>query len=150
MAVTRIPIPAWAKAQKADERLELSLSEIKIDVRTVNCLDEQKIFTVRDLLNCTPERLLEISNFGPKTLETVYAALEKIGFHRSAGPNQLPAKDFALLRKQPFSNSPGSGTTAITIPSTARMTPTTTASNAVRGSVGSSLLGQADEAIILE
>jgi DNA-directed RNA polymerase subunit alpha len=110
MAVTRIPIPAWAKTQKADERLELSLAEINIDVRTVNCLDEQKISTVRDLLDCTPERLLEIPNFGVKTLETVYAALEKIGFHRTARPDGPPARDFALLREQTFSNSPGSGT----------------------------------------
>ena len=28
MAVTRIPIPAWAKTQKADDQLGLSLSEI--------------------------------------------------------------------------------------------------------------------------
>jgi DNA-directed RNA polymerase subunit alpha len=99
MAVTRIPIPAWAKAQKADERLERSLSEIKIDVRTVNCLDEQKIFTVRDLLNCTPERLLEIPNFGVKTLETVYKALAKIGFHRATRPEEERKDGYALLRE---------------------------------------------------
>jgi hypothetical protein len=28
MAVTRIPIPAWAKNQKADDRPDLSLAEI--------------------------------------------------------------------------------------------------------------------------
>ena len=99
MAVTRIPIPAWAKTQKADDRLELSLSETDLDVRTVNCLDEQKIFTVRDLLNCTPDRLLEIPNFGPKTLKTVYKALAKIGFHRTARPDGQPTRNFALLRE---------------------------------------------------
>jgi DNA-directed RNA polymerase alpha subunit len=80
MAVTRIPIPAWAKNQKADDRFELSLSEIGLIVRTVNLLEEDGIFTVQDLLNCTPERLLAIPNFGEKTLETIYAALAKIGF----------------------------------------------------------------------
>jgi DNA-directed RNA polymerase subunit alpha len=102
MAVTRIPIPAWAKTQKADERLELSLSEIDLAVRTVNCLEEQGVFTVRDLLNCSPERLLKIQNFGVKTLETVYAALEKIGFYRTSRQAMeetkgLPARNFALL-----------------------------------------------------
>ena len=77
MAVTRIPIPAWATNQKADDRLELSLSEIDLIVRTVNCLEDEGIFTVQDLLNCTPERLLEIQNLGEKTLETVYGALAK-------------------------------------------------------------------------
>jgi DNA-directed RNA polymerase subunit alpha len=104
MAVTRIPIPAWARTQTTDARLDLSLSEIDLIVRTVNCLEEQGIFTVRDLLNRTPQQLLEISNFGVKTLETVYEALEKIGFYRASKPpvEQVigpPAGKFALLRE---------------------------------------------------
>jgi DNA-directed RNA polymerase subunit alpha len=100
MAVTRIPIPAWAKNQKADNRLELSLSETNLIVRTVNCLEEKGIFTVQNLLNRTPKQLLEIPNFGEKTLETIYEALEKIGFHRTAKPDGPTApKDFALLRE---------------------------------------------------
>jgi DNA-directed RNA polymerase subunit alpha len=103
MAVTRIPIPAWARTQKADNRLELSLAEIDLMVRTVNCLEDEGIFTVQDLLECTPQQLLEIPNLGEKTLETIYAALAKIGFYR---PGQQPAEDggdpsspdFALLR----------------------------------------------------
>ena len=103
MAVTRIRIPEWAKTQKTDNRLELSLSEVDLVVRTVNCLEDHGIFTVQDLLNSTPEQLLEIPNLGEKTLETIYAALEKIGFyrpgHQPATPVQfqLPPKGFALL-----------------------------------------------------
>jgi DNA-directed RNA polymerase subunit alpha len=99
MAVTRIPIPAWAKNQKADDRLERSVAEIDLIVRTVNVLEEEGIFTVKDLLNCTPERLLKISNFGEKTLETVYAALEKIDFQRAPKPDGVPTRDFALLQE---------------------------------------------------
>ncbi len=103
MAVTRIPIPEWAKTQKSDNRLELSLSEVDLVVRTVNCLEDHGIFTVEDLLNSTPKQLLEIPNLGEKTLETIYMALEKIGFYRpgrqpaSPVPIQLPPKNFALL-----------------------------------------------------
>jgi DNA-directed RNA polymerase subunit alpha len=102
MAVTRIPIPAWAKTQKADDRLELSLAEIDLVVRTVNCLEDEGIFTVQDLLNSTPQRLLEIPNLGEKTLETIYEALEKIGFFRKAEKKATTgrqAQDFALLRQ---------------------------------------------------
>jgi DNA-directed RNA polymerase subunit alpha len=104
MAVTRIPIPDWAKTQKIDDRIELSLAEIDLDIRTVNCLEERGIFTVRNLLECTPKQLLEIQNLGEKTLETIYVALEKIGFHRTTKQpaeqvSGLPAGDFALLRK---------------------------------------------------
>src|SRR5512141_2287378 len=93
MAVTRIPMPAWAKTQKADNRLELSLAEIDLSVRTVKCLEEESIFTVQDLLQCTRERLLQIPNLGEKTIETIYAALGKLGFYRSS--------------KQPFGKTAG-------------------------------------------
>ena len=66
------------------ERLGMSTAEIGLSVRTTNCLEERGIFTVRDLLNCTTADLLEISNFGEKTLEEVYDALAKIGFERQS------------------------------------------------------------------
>jgi DNA-directed RNA polymerase subunit alpha len=102
MAVTRIPIPAWERTQKTDDRLELSLAEIDLIVRTVNGLEEEGIFTVQELLSCKPERLLAIPNLGEKTLETIFAALEKIGFYReSKQPGEQvtgpPPRLFALL-----------------------------------------------------
>ena len=65
-----------------EEKLEMSTAEIGLSVRTTNCLEERGIFTVNDLLHCTREDLLSISNFGEKTLEEVYKALEGIGFSR--------------------------------------------------------------------
>lgn len=64
------------------KRLEMSTAEIGLAVRTTNCLEEKGVFTVNDLLHCTREDLLSISNFGEKTLEEVYQALEGIGFYR--------------------------------------------------------------------
>jgi len=69
-------------ARELAAKLEMSTAEIGLSVRTTNCLEDRGIFTVRDLLNCKPEDLLAISNFGEKTLEEVYQALEKIGFYR--------------------------------------------------------------------
>ncbi|MCC6125524.1 MAG: DNA-directed RNA polymerase subunit alpha [Pirellulales bacterium] len=102
MAVTRIPIPAWARTQKADDRLELSLAEIDLTVRTVNCLEEERIFTVVDLLQCTRERLLQITNLGEKTVETIYVALEKLGFYRGSQgtAGDAVSESFALLNDQ--------------------------------------------------
>ena len=80
---TRIPlIEAEEQRRSQAERLEMSTAEIGLTVRTTNCLEERGIFTVRDLLNCKPKDLLEISNFGEKTLEEVYSALETVGFYR--------------------------------------------------------------------
>ena len=83
MSRTRIPLSvAEEEARNLNERLELSTAEIGLTVRTTNCLEERGIFTVQDLLNTSREDLLSISNFGEKTLEEVYKALEKIGFYR--------------------------------------------------------------------
>jgi DNA-directed RNA polymerase subunit alpha len=84
MSVTRIPLSATEEASRSqNERLELSTAEIGLSVRTTNCLEERGVFTVHDLLNCTRDDLLGISNFGEKTLDEVYQALASIGFDRT-------------------------------------------------------------------
>ena len=81
---TRIPlIPADEQHLAMKQKLEMSTAEIGLSVRTTNCLEERGIFTVEDLLKCTREDLLGISNFGEKTLEEVYLALEEFGFFRT-------------------------------------------------------------------
>ncbi len=88
---TRIRLSAAEEASRSmQQRLDMSTAEIGLTVRTTNCLEERGIFTVRDLLNSTADDLLSISNFGEKTLEEVYIALEKFGFHRPA--RKLSAK----------------------------------------------------------
>jgi DNA-directed RNA polymerase subunit alpha len=83
---TRIPlIHAEEQSRSLRQRLEMSTAEIGLSVRTTNCLEERGIFTVEDLLNSTPDDLLSISNFGEKTLEEVYTALERFGFRRRHG-----------------------------------------------------------------
>lgn len=80
---TRMPLNTKdSNAKGMAEKLDMSTAEIGLSVRTTNCLEERGIFTVNDLLNCTREDLLSISNFGEKTLEEVYKALEGIGFPR--------------------------------------------------------------------
>ncbi len=81
--MTRIPLNALVgRNDELQRRLEMSTAEIGLSVRTTNCLEEKGIFTVNDLLYCKREDLLSISNFGEKTLEEVYKALEGIGFYR--------------------------------------------------------------------
>ena len=83
MSRTRIPLSREEERLRLmSQRLEMSTAEIGLTVRTTNCLEEKGIFTVRDLLNSSPETLLSIANFGEKTLEEVYLALEKIGYNR--------------------------------------------------------------------
>jgi DNA-directed RNA polymerase subunit alpha len=88
--MTRVPLNrAYEQSQDTRAKLEMSTAEIGLAVRTTNCLEERGVFTVNDLLHCTPEDLLSISNFGEKTLEEVYKALESVGFYR---PGHEPAQ----------------------------------------------------------
>lgn len=81
--MTRVPLNrAMQHNENLKDRLEMSTAEIGLAVRTTNCLEEKGIFTVHDLLNCSPEDLLSIPNFGEKTLDEVYRALEEMGFPR--------------------------------------------------------------------
>jgi DNA-directed RNA polymerase subunit alpha len=80
---TKVPLRTTdTRAKDIADKLDMSTAEIGLTVRTTNCLEERGIFTVSDLLHCTPEDLLSISNFGEKTLGEVYKALEGIGFNR--------------------------------------------------------------------
>ena len=82
---TRVPLrPEIVAHEELQRKLKLITAEIGLQLRTTNCLEEQGIFTVQDLLNSDPSRLLSISNFGEKTLEEVYLALELIGFYRKS------------------------------------------------------------------
>jgi len=81
--MTRIPLRSTdSQAENLQARLDMSTAEIGLSVRTTNCLEERGIFTVNDLLHCTRDDLLSISNFGEKTLEEVFMALEGVGFYR--------------------------------------------------------------------
>jgi len=83
--------------RRLQERLGLSTAEIGLTVRTTNCLEDRGILTVRDLLKRTPDQLLSIANFGEKTLEEVYTALERIGFVReSRRAREIQAEDRCL------------------------------------------------------
>lgn len=79
----RMPYKNLHRSDEMAEKLQMSTAEIGLSVRTTNCLEEKGIFTVHDLLKCKSVDLLSISNFGEKTLEEVYRALERIGFYRS-------------------------------------------------------------------
>ncbi|MEN1682148.1 MAG: DNA-directed RNA polymerase subunit alpha C-terminal domain-containing protein [Planctomycetota bacterium] len=83
--MTRVPLnQSEAQTEDLAKRLEMSTAEIGLAVRTTNCLEEKGVFTVNDLLHCTRDDLLSISNFGEKTLEEVYRALEGVGFYRNS------------------------------------------------------------------
>lgn len=92
----RITAPPRASAGSVDAQLEsrlnMSLSELRLSVRAMNCLESEDINTVRDLVQKTEDSLLEVRNFGETTLSEVREKLKELGLHlgmRVPPPAQL-------------------------------------------------------------
>lgn len=64
-----------------DAKLSMSLAELKLSVRAMNCLESESIHTVRDLVQRTEDQLLEVRNFGETTLNEVKEKVAELGLH---------------------------------------------------------------------
>ncbi|HRX78766.1 MAG: DNA-directed RNA polymerase subunit alpha [Planctomycetaceae bacterium] len=64
-----------------ESKLNLSLAELKLSVRAMNCLESENINTVRDLVSRTEDQLLEVRNFGDTTMTEVREKLTELGLH---------------------------------------------------------------------
>ncbi len=62
-----------------ESKLMMSLAELNLSVRATNCLEAEKILSVRDLVSRTEDSLLEVRNFGETTLTEVKSKLESLG-----------------------------------------------------------------------
>jgi DNA-directed RNA polymerase subunit alpha len=64
-----------------EAKLNMSLSELNLSVRAGNCLESENIMTVRDLVSCTEDQMLEVRNFGETTLAEIQQKLRELGLH---------------------------------------------------------------------
>jgi DNA-directed RNA polymerase subunit alpha len=64
-----------------ESKLSMSLAELKLSVRAMNCLESENIHTVRDLVQKTEDQLLEVRNFGETTLSEVKDKLHELGLY---------------------------------------------------------------------
>ena len=62
-----------------ESKLALTLGDLRLSVRASNCLESEKIQTVRDLVQRTEDELLEVRNFGDTTLQEVKEKLTELG-----------------------------------------------------------------------
>jgi DNA-directed RNA polymerase subunit alpha len=62
-----------------ENKLGMSLAELKLSVRASNCLESENIHTVRDLVSKSEDQLLEVRNFGETTLREVKDKLAEMG-----------------------------------------------------------------------
>lgn len=62
-----------------EAKLVMTLSDLDLSVRAMNCLEAENINTVRELVIRTEDSLLEVRNFGETTLNEVKDKLSSIG-----------------------------------------------------------------------
>ncbi len=65
--------------------LEMSIDELELPVRALNCLHREGIRTVGQLIERTEEDLLSMRNFGSRSIEQVNAKLAEIGLELKKG-----------------------------------------------------------------
>lgn len=64
-----------------EAKLNMSLAELNLSVRAMNCLESEDITTVRDLVTRSEDQLLDVRNFGETTLSEVHEKLNSLGLH---------------------------------------------------------------------
>jgi DNA-directed RNA polymerase subunit alpha len=70
--------PAEGEAQPTGE-LALPIEELSLSVRSYNCLKREGVNAVSDLVQKTEQELMDIRNFGQKSIDEVKAKLEELG-----------------------------------------------------------------------
>jgi DNA-directed RNA polymerase subunit alpha len=59
--------------------LDASIDSLELSIRSMNCLKNANIRTLRDLVSRSEKQMVEIRNFGEKSLKEVREKLEALG-----------------------------------------------------------------------
>ncbi|HEY2840469.1 MAG TPA: DNA-directed RNA polymerase subunit alpha C-terminal domain-containing protein, partial [Pirellulales bacterium] len=70
---------AYMSDSAGETKLNMSLAELNLSVRAMNCLESENIHTVRDLVTRSEDQLLDVRNFGETTLNEVRERLSELG-----------------------------------------------------------------------
>lgn len=70
---------AAMSVSELEEKLEKSIEELELSVRSYNCLEAAGIKTIRDLVQKTESEMLKYRNFGRKSLTEIKAILREMG-----------------------------------------------------------------------
>lgn len=68
------------KDDNGKEKLEMTIEELDLSVRSFNCLKRAGINTVEDLISKSEDDMMKVRNLGRKSLEEVIAKLESLNF----------------------------------------------------------------------
>lgn len=66
--------------------LDKPIAELDLSVRSSNCLEAERIYTVGDLVRRSEAELMAIRNFGKTSMTEIQAKLEELGLSLAGGP----------------------------------------------------------------
>jgi DNA-directed RNA polymerase subunit alpha len=75
----QIPPEVEVEPEKEDSILDDSIETLELSIRSMNCLKNANIRTLRDLVSRSEKEMVEIRNFGEKSLKEVRSKLEVMG-----------------------------------------------------------------------
>jgi DNA-directed RNA polymerase subunit alpha len=74
-----LPPAAAEEPEEEDSILDASIDTLELSIRSMNCLKNANIRTLRDLVSRSEKEMVEIRNFGEKSLKEVRSKLEVLG-----------------------------------------------------------------------
>ena len=78
------------------EKLKMPVTELELSVRSANCLREEKIKTLEQLVRKTESDMLKYRNFGKKSLAEINAVLTELGLSLGMKLPKRPKKEEEL------------------------------------------------------
>lgn len=72
--------------QEGDSQMDISIDNLALTPRSYNCLKREGIHTIGELLAHTEQDLLDIRNFGMKSIDEVKEKLESLGLELKSSP----------------------------------------------------------------
>ena len=77
---TQKDVPIFEEIEEEDDKLEYpSIEELELSVRAYNCLKREGVDTVEKLLEYAEDELLDIRNFGQKSIQEVKDKIKELG-----------------------------------------------------------------------
>ncbi len=91
---------AEPEAPKFNRNLLRKVDELELSVRSANCLKNDNIIYIGDLVQKTEGEMLRTPNFGRKSLNEIKEVLTQMGLHLGMEVNEWPPENIEELAKQ--------------------------------------------------
>jgi DNA-directed RNA polymerase subunit alpha len=100
-----------ADAARMGDLLRTSIDDLELSVRSVNSLKNSNIRTLGDLVRQTENQILQVKNFGKKSLQEIADLLEREGLnfgmrYEEAGDGGVRITDWGTAPSRAAANAP--------------------------------------------